>query len=715
MKKLIIVESPSKAKTIAKYLGNEVTVVASKGHICDLPTRTLGIDIKQDFKPQYIVSEDKKKLIASIKNTMSKCDEVYLATDPDREGEAIAMHLMNQLNIDSDKKVRIVFNEISKKAVQNAILEPREIDKNLVDAQQARRVLDRLVGYKISPVVSRAVQSAKSAGRVQSPALKMIVDREIEIENFVPKEYWTISVYLKNNASQQVKALFNDISGKKIKVESKEVADAIIKDLNVASYIVDDVKRSVLIAKPAPPFTTSTMQQDANNKLGMTSEIVMSTAQKLYEGVDIEGLGLHALITYMRTDSVRVSPDFQKKTREYIVENFGAEFVPHEINEYKKSANAQDAHEAIRPITLEIRPQDIYNKVDNRIYRLYKLIYERYMASQMSNAEYDTLTVHINADKGSANNDSDINDNPYNKVGFVLKGKTIKFKGYTAIYTNTNESDEEDETLNTTPDFNVNEILNYIKYEAEQKFTKPPKRYTDASLVKAMEENGIGRPSTYASIISVLISRGYITREKRIIYPTVLGRATTKYLEKAFVDLMDLKFTAHFEVLLDKIAEGEKGWVQVIREYYDNMVKTIDSALNNMGERISTVEVSDVICEKCGAHMLIRTGRFGKFLACQNYPQCKNTKPILDTVGKCPKCGGNIYKRMSKKGKAFFICENNNQTNKTCDLITWKIPADHLCPECGSVMEMLKKDNEIRNKCTSCGHIEVIKLNDENN
>lgn len=706
MKKLIIVESPSKAKTITKYLtdktsGDKVVVLASKGHVCDLPTKTLAIDIKNNYKPQYVVTPDKKKVIESIKEAAKTSDQVFLATDPDREGEAIAMHLMNQLGIDLDQKVRIVFNEISRKAVNKAIENPRAIDKDLVDAQQARRVLDRLVGYKISPVVSKAVQNAKSAGRVQSPTLKMIVDREIEIENFVPKEYWTISVILSKENGVNVKALFNDLNGKKIKVESKEVADKIVENIEKALFSVDDVKRSILISKPAPPFTTSTLQQDANNKLGMTSERTMKIAQQLYEGVNIEGMGLHALITYMRTDSVRISPDFQAQTREYIINNFGKEFVPETSNEYKKSSNAQDAHEAVRPISLEIMPQDIKDKVDIYQYRLYKLIYERYVASQMSNAEYDTLTVHIDAKKQDSN------------VGFIVKGKTIRFAGYTKIYEVTNDAEVDEALAEQNLNFEEGEKLGYVNIEAEQKFTNPPKRYTDASLVKALEENGIGRPSTYATIISVLILRGYIVREKRLIHPTILGRATTKYLEGAFVDLMDLKFTAHFEVLLDKIALGEKGWVEVIDEYYQNMTKTIDNALQNMPEKISTVEVSDVICDQCGANMVIRTGRFGKFLACPNYPNCKNTKPILEEVGKCPKCGGKILKRKSKAGKTFYICENNNQTTKVCDVITWEVPADHLCPQCGKIMSSIRRDGQIRNKC-ACGHVEIVNLENAN-
>lgn len=706
MKKLIIVESPSKAKTITKYLsdkstGDKIVVLASKGHVCDLPAKTLAIDIKNNFKPQYIVSRDKKKVIETIKEATKNSDQVFLATDPDREGEAIAMHLMNQLGIDLDQKVRIVFNEISKKAVNKAIENPRTIDKDLVDAQQARRVLDRLVGYKISPVVSKAVQNAKSAGRVQSPTLKMVVDREIEIENFVPKEFWTISVILFNKDGVKVKAAFNDLDGKKIKVESKEVADSILKDIEKALYSVDNVKRSVMISKPTPPFTTSTLQQDSNNKLGMTSDRTMKVAQQLYEGVNIEGMGLHALITYMRTDSVRISPDFQSLTRDFIINNYGKEYVPETAPSFKKSSNAQDAHEAIRPISLDITPQDIKDKVDMSLYRLYKLIYERYMASQMSNAEYDTLTVHIDGKKEDSN------------VGFIVKGKTIRFPGYTKIYEVEVDNEKEEPLTEVSVNFEEGEKLTYSDIEAEQKFTKPPRRYTDASLVKALEENGIGRPSTYASIISVLIQRGYIVREKRFISPTILGRATTKYLEGAFVDLMDLKFTAHFEVLLDKIAVGEKGWVEVINEYYQNMTETIDNAIKTMPEKVSTVEVSDTLCELCGANMVIRTGRFGKFLACPNYPKCKNTKPILEEVGKCPKCGGKILKRKSKAGKTFYICENNTQSTDVCDVITWEIPADHLCPQCGKVMSSIKRENQVRNKC-SCGFVELINLENTN-
>lgn len=693
MKKLIIVESPSKAKTIQKYLGGDIAVMASKGHVCDLPAKTLAIDVKNHFEPQYVISPDKEELIKKLSAAVKKYDEVYLATDPDREGEAISWHLKNTLGITSEKP-RIEFHEISKKAVNKALEEPREINMNLVDSQQARRVLDRLVGYKISPVLSRKLKSGLSAGRVQSAALKMIVDREREIRAFVPEEYWNIFALLSKEGHKTVfKAAFNDIDGKKIKVTNGDDANAILAQIKSADYTIDSVKKGVSKSHPAPPFTTSTLQQEASHKLNMTADKSLRVAQQLYEGIEIAGEGQTALVTYIRTDSVRVSPDFAALTLDYIRGVYGNDYAPEKQNFYKTSDKAQDAHEAIRPISLERTPSSLEGKIERDQYRLYKLIYERYLASQMTDATYNTMNVHI---IGAA-------DKNY---GFVLKGKSVLFKGYTAVYEVTQEKDEDDNQLSILPDMTEGEKLVLKDTLSEQKFTKPPARYSDATLVKAMEENGIGRPSTYASIISVIAKRNYTQKEGKAIMPTKLGETVCEYMEKYFSDIMNLTFTARMEGALDKIADGEGKWQDLIEAYYPTLIKHVDYATKN-GERAKVPdEVTDVICEKCGAHMVIKDGRYGKFLACPNYPNCKNVKKFVQSVAKCPKCGGDIVKKYSKKGKLFYGCSNY----PNCDFMSWDIPAPHFCPDCGSTMKIVKKDNTTKYVCTSkeCSKTEIV-------
>ncbi len=694
MKKLIIVESPSKAKTIQKYLGNDVEVMASKGHVCDLPAKTLAIDVKNHFEPQYVVSPDKAELVKKLSQAVKKFDEVYLATDPDREGEAISWHLKNTLGISSEKP-RIEFHEISKKAVNKALEEPREINMNLVNSQQARRVLDRLVGYKVSPVLSRKLKSGLSAGRVQSAALKMIVDREREIRAFKPEEYWNLFALLTKEGHKTVfKAAFNDIDGKKTKVNNSETANSIVEQMKLADYVIDTVKRGISKSHPAPPFTTSTLQQEASHKLNMTAERSLRIAQQLYEGIDIAGEGQTALITYIRTDSVRISPDFAAVTLDYIKNTYGEEYAPEKQNFYKTSEKAQDAHEAIRPISVERTPQSLEGKIDRDQYRLYKLIYERYLASQMTEAQYNTLNVHITgkADKN---------------YGFVLKGKTVLFKGYTAVYEVTQENnDDENGTMSILPDMKEGERLVLKDTLAEQKFTKPPARYSDATLVKAMEENGIGRPSTYASIISVIAKRNYTQKEGKSIMPTKLGETVCEYLEKYFSDIMNLTFTARMEGALDKIADGEGKWQDLIEAYYPTLVKHIDYAMKTTTSEKVPDEVTDVICDKCGANMVIKDGRYGKFLACPNYPQCKNVKKLVQSVAKCPKCGGDIVKKVSKKGRIFYGCASY----PNCDFMSWDIPAPHFCPDCGSTMKIVTKDGITKYVCTSkeCGKTEVV-------
>lgn len=702
MKKLIIVESPHKAQTIQKYLGGEAAVMASKGHVCDLPQRSLGIDIENGFKPQYIVTPDKEATIEQLSKAVQKYDTVYLATDPDREGEAISWHLKNRLGVKGDK-VRIEFNEISPKAVRAAMENPREIDMKLVDSQQARRVLDRLVGYKISPVLSRKLRPGLSAGRVQSAALKMIVDREKEIRAFVPEEYWNINALLLKVGAKKLKANLISASlaesnGAKIKITNEREAAAVTAFMRGASYRVDDVKKSVASSKPQPPFTTSTMQQEASHKLGMTAERTSRIAQALYEGVNIAGEGQHALITYIRTDSVRVSPDFQRIALAFINENYGKEYAPKFPNVYKTGANAQDAHEAIRPIDLRRTPKSLEGKMDKDAFRLYKLIYERFLASQMTAAQFNTMRVHILATDGA------------DSLGFVVKGRSVKFKGFTVVYTATEDKDEDDKEMDTMPDLVQDEPLKLDDIKCEQKFTKPPARYNDATLVKALEENGIGRPSTYASIISVLDKREYTQKQQKSIAPTQLGEAVCEYMETNFPDIMNLSFTARMEGALDKIAEGELEWQELIGSFYPRLSRFLERASKQGGGHLPEDE-TDVICDKCGAKMIVRHGKYGPFLACPNYPRCKNIKRIEESVGKCPKCGGNVCKRTSKTGKTFYGCSNYPK----CDFISWDIPAPYLCPDCGSVMKVIKRDDKTYYRCTNhdCKHRELVKTDDK--
>lgn len=705
MKQLIIVESPHKAKTIQKYLGGEAQVLASKGHVCDLPQRSLGIDIENGYKPQYIVSKDKEATIKQLSQAVQKYDKVYLATDPDREGEAISWHLKNVLGV-TGEKVRIEFNEISPKAVRNAMANPREINMDLVDSQQARRVLDRLVGYKISPILSRKLKPNLSAGRVQSAALKMIVDREKEIRAFKPEEYWNINAILLKQGARKTKsnlfnAALNDSNGKKIKVTNAEEAGVITEFMRRCGYVVDEVKKSVSVSKPAPPFTTSTMQQEASHKLGFTADRTSRVAQQLYEGVNIEGEGQHALITYIRTDSVRVSPDFARATLAFIADNYGKEYAPKSPNVYKTSDSAQDAHEAIRPIDLNRTPKSLEGKMDRDAFRLYKLIYERYMASQMSNAQYNTMRVHISGSDGT------------DTLGFIVKGKSVKFKGFTAVYSATVEEDEDDKETDTMPDLDEGEKLTLDDVLSEQKFTKPPARYNDATLVKALEENGIGRPSTYASIISVLAKREYTEKQQKSIAPTQLGEAVCEYMEKNFPDIMSLDFTARLEGALDKVADGNQQWQELIGAFYPRLQRFLERAAKAGGGNYLPDEESDVVCDKCGAKMVVRHGKYGPFLACPNYPKCKNIKKIVEIVGKCPKCGGDVSKRVSKNGKTFYGCTNYPK----CDFISWDIPAPYFCPDCGNTMKVVKRDDKTYYVCTNrqCKHKELVNTPDAEN
>ena len=706
--KLVIVESPAKAKTIAKYLGSDYVVHASRGHIWDLPVKSMGIDFNNNYEPELEARKpEQRETIERLKKAVKQAEQVFLATDPDREGEAISYHLLCALGLDPQQKNRIMFNEISKKAVNDAIQRPNYINKGLVDAQQARRVLDRLVGYTLSPVLCKKIRNNLSAGRVQSAALRIIVDREKEILNFKPEEYWNVSAILqKKGVKPQFKVNLTERKGKKFKITNKDKCDEALAVLNANPFVVSKVKKTVAVSKPQPPFTTSTMQQDAVNKLKMSSETTMKIAQQLYEGIDIGGEHL-ALVTYIRTDSVRVSIDAQNQARNYIANKYGPEYVPTKPNFYVSKKQAQDAHEAIRPINLDMTPEYIKDKVSRNQYLLYKLIYERFLASQASPATFNSTVVTVAC----------------GDYGLSASGKTPLFDGYLAIYAEAKgKTDEEKEENVTLPPLEVGDILNLVKLSSEQKFTKPPTRYTEASIIKTMEEKGIGRPSTYATIMQTLYKREYIKKDGKYLVPENLGIQVTEYLEQYFGEVVDIAFTAEMEDRLDSIEDNNEPWYKVVDSFYQPLNKKVSLAMH--GEKIHVQdEVSDVLCDKCGKPMLIKTGRygkylacsgypscsnirslkektppkqtnvlcdicgapmleregrFGKYLACSNYPHCKNTKPITEVVAKCPKCGGNVVKRASKRGTIFYGCTNY----PTCDFVSWDVPTGKLCPIC---------------------------------
>ena len=650
--KLIIVESPAKAGTIKKFLGGNTKVVASMGHIRDLPKSKLGVDIENNFEPEYINIRGKGDLIKSLKSEAKKAKKVYLATDPDREGEAIAWHLANILGIDENSKCRVTFNEITKDAVKEAIKNPRCVDKNLIDAQQARRVLDRIVGYKISPILWKKVRRGLSAGRVQSVAVKLIVDREEEIEKFIPEEYWNMYVNLKKN-KDVFKAKLVGKEEKKIEIYTKEESDKILNEIDKAEFVVKEVKKSQRKRNPAPPFTTSTMQQEASRKLGFSLKKTMSVAQGLYEGVKIPEKGSVGLITYMRTDSTRISDVARAAAKEQITQKYGEGY--YENRYYKTKADAQDAHEAIRPTYIDISPDKLKDSLTKDQYKLYNLIYNRFLASQMSAAIYDTVSVKIDA----------------NKYNFKANGQTLRFKGFMALYVESKDTEEKEEN-NQIPELQENETVEKVDIENIQSFTEPPPRYTEASLVKTLEEKGIGRPSTYSPTITTILERRYIEKNQKQLVPTELGKVVNNILVERFADIVSEEFTANMENQFDEIAIGKQAWKNIIKEFYGPFEKELEKA-NEELEHVELVEeVSDVPCEKCGRMMVIKYGRFGKFLACPGYPECKNTKPFVETIEEtCPKCGGKIQIRKTKKRRNYYICENNP---KTCDYISWNKP-----------------------------------------
>lgn len=653
--KLIIVESPAKANTIKKFLGGNTKVVASMGHIRDLPKSKMGVDIEHDFEPEYINIRGKGDLIKSLKKDAKSANKVYLATDPDREGEAIAWHLAHILEIPEDSVCRVTFNEITKETVQESIKKPRTIDMNLTDAQQARRVLDRIVGYKISPLLWKKVKPGLSAGRVQSVAVKIIVDRENEIRNFIPEEYWNIyATLLDEKSKKQFEAKFYGKDGKKIELHKKEEVDEILKNIEDGKYIVTNVKEGEKKRTPAPPFTTSTMQQEASRKLGFTLKKTMSVAQGLYEGVKIPEKGTVGLITYMRTDSTRISEEARAAAKEQITKTYGA--IYYENRYYKKSNDAQDAHEGIRPTYIYITPESIKDSLTADQYKLYRLVYTRFLASQMSSAIYDTINVDIDV----------------NKYNFKAGGQNLKFKGFMMLYVEGKDNEQEDEESTTIPKLKNGQEVIKKKLDSKQSFTEPPARYTEASLVKELEAKGIGRPSTYSPTITTILERRYIQKEKKQLVPTELGEVVNKLLTENFFDIVNVEFTAQIENEFDRVAEGKEEWKQVLREFYPQFEQEVEKVDKELEHVKLEEEVSDVKCDKCGRNMVVKMSRYGKFLACPGYPECKNVKPFVVTIDEpCPVCGAKVQVRKTKRGKNYYICENNPAS---CNYISWNKP-----------------------------------------
>ena len=656
--KLIIVESPAKANTIKKFLGANTKVLASMGHIRDLPKSKLGVDIEHDFEPEYINIRGKGDLIKSLKKEAKSADVVYLATDPDREGEAIAWHLAKILEIPEDSVCRVTFNEITKEAVKESIKQPRKIDMNLTDAQQARRVLDRIVGYKISPLLWKKVKPGLSAGRVQSVAVKLIVDRENEIRNFIPEEYWNIyATLLDEKSKQDFVAKFYGKNDKKVELHKKEEVDEILANIKNGKYIVTNIKNGEKKRTPAPPFTTSTMQQEASRKLGFTLKKTMSVAQGLYEGVRIPEKGSVGLITYMRTDSTRISEEARAVAKEVITQTYGANY--YENRYYRQNKDAQDAHEGIRPTYIHITPDSIKDSLTADQYKLYKLIYNRFIASQMTAAVYDTISVDIDV----------------NEYKFKASGQNLKFKGFMTLYVEGNDSKEDEEESTNIPKLELNQEVKKEKLDAKQSFTEPPARYTEASLVKELETKGIGRPSTYSPIITTIIERRYIEKDKKQLVPTQLGEVVNTLLTENFTDIIDVTFTARVEDEFDEVAEGKEEWKQILREFYPPFEKELEKVDKELEHVKLEDEVSDVKCDKCGRMMVIKMSRYGKFLACPGYPECKNVKPFVVTIDvPCPVCGGQVQVRKTKRGKNYYICENNKNTEESCKFISWDKP-----------------------------------------
>ena len=669
--KLVIVESPAKARTISKFLGRSYKVEASQGHVRDLPKSQLGVDVEHGFEPKYITIRGRGDVLERIRKEAKGAKSIILATDPDREGEAISWHLATILGIDPDSACRVEFNEITEKTVKNAIKQPRAVNMQLVNAQQARRLLDRLVGYKISPLLWVKIKKGLSAGRVQSVATRMVVDREQEIEQFEPEEYWFVDAQLRAGG-KQLQARLISLDGERVTLSSEEQSDAAKARVEKGGFVIRSVKRGERRRHPAAPFTTSNLQQEASRKLGFTTAKTMQIAQQLYEGVDIEGRGTLGLISYIRTDSVRLSDEAVAAAREMIAERYGEPFVPEKPNVYKGRKSAQDAHEAIRPTNLDLRPEDIKASLTKDQYNLYRLVYLRFVACQMADALYETQQIEIASESGATLRSS---------------AERLKFAGFTAVYEEgTDDAPNQDgEESSLMADVSEGDKAEIISDEATQHFTQAPARYTEASLVRALEEKGIGRPSTYAPTISTILARGYVMREKKQLFPTELGIMITDMMKEYFADIVDIAFTAGMEEQLDEVEEGELDWHKVLSDFYGPFEKTLENAEAKIEKVEIKDEVSDVPCDKCGAMMVYKLGRYGRFLACPNFPECRNTKAIqIEIDAPCPKCGGKLLQKTSRKGRKFYGCERYPE----CDFVSWDMPVREKCPKCGSYMTL---------------------------
>jgi len=686
--KLVIVESPAKARTVGRFLGKGYTVKASVGHVRDLLRSQLSVDVENDFKPKYRVPNEKRKVVKEIKALADKAEEIYLATDPDREGEAIAWHLMEATGMAPERTKRVVFHEITKPAIEEAFSHPRGLDMNLVDAQQARRVLDRLVGYTLSPILWRKVRSRLSAGRVQSVALRMVVEREREIENFTPEEYWTIDAeFQPEGLKKTFVARLSKIDGQEPRLPDQATTQGVVQDMQQATYKVASVKRGQRKRRPSAPFTTSTMQQEASRRLGFTARRTMAVAQQLYEGIDVGEGGSTGLITYMRTDSTNISPLAQKEARAYIAQRFGEQFLPEKPPRYRTRAQrAQEAHEAIRPTSVLRTPEKVKSYLTRDQYRLYRLIWQRFVASQMAAAVYDTLSVQIEG------------RSPTHVYRLRASGSSVRFPGFLVLYEEAKDEDTQEEANIAIPQaIAEGQSLRLLKIIPEQHFTQPPPRYTEATLVRTLEENGIGRPSTYAPILSTLQQRGYVKRENKRLVPTETGVLVTDLLVEHFPDVMDVGFTAQMEEKLDKVAAGETQWVDVVRAFYLPFSKEVEAAEKAIPEMKQEPEPIGRKCPKCGGELVVRWGRYGKFIGCANFPECRYTEPWLEKIGvKCPKCGGEIVERRTRRGRIFYGCANY----PACDFTSWKRPLPTPCPKCGGLLVVANKSSA---QCIACG------------
>lgn len=684
MSDLVIVESPAKAKTIKKYLGGNYEVIASMGHVRDLPKTRLSVDIKKKFAPKYEIIKGKEKLVEELKELAEKSDKIYLATDPDREGEAISWHLAYILGLPLDDNNRVEFNEITKNGVTNGMAHPRSINIDLVNAQQARRILDRLVGYKLSPFISQKIRRGLSAGRVQSVAVRIIVDREEEIRKFKPEEYWTIDAKFipKGSRKSFSASLYSDANGK-IKIENQEQAEKIEEDLADAEYMITKVKHGTRRKTPAPPFITSTLQQEASRKLGFQSRRTMKVAQELYEGVDIEGMGATGLITYMRTDSLRISDVAKEEAAQYILNRFGEKFLPAKPRVFKTKSNAQDGHEAIRPSMPSLSPEDVKASLTSDQFKLYNLIWNRFMASQMSDCIQKTTQAEISA----------------KEYIFKASGYYVDFEGFTTLYVESKDTEEEKSTQ--LPPLEKDMPVKCKELKKNQHFTQPPARYTEASLIKALEEYGIGRPSTYAATITTITSREYVKREAKTLYPTELGEVMTNLLKERFPKIVNYKFTAQMEEKLDEVEHGQEEWVELLDEFYSDFDKTLKKAKEEMeGVKLQLKEdQTDIICDKCGRQMVVKVGRYGKFIACPGYPECKNVLKFVEKTGvKCPKCNGDVIVKHTKKKRVFYGCSNYPE----CDFVSWNEPVNERCPQCGGIL-FKKKGKKPKLYCATEG------------